>query len=394
MNGINMSADYIAFNKAMFLLPAEYDNMPNQYYRNKLNEIFTDITCLKVLYTHNDKRFFGVNVLPLLIGDECFRLMHIHNLGEQNPPVIARNYVIELDSQLFNQLQVGILEPEELGGLILYSIYNTMYGHALYRIQDTVDAHYKHEHIYDMSIPTARGMRDIFSYGVKMAILKSNPLHSNIDSLNIVHYQEINELGYLPYINSALEKIKSHFNYITDSHDDRFITLCWAMRVIDNYATLRIPAYNTLRRAMELTGSEIEKEEIEKVCMKINELQVSNESTLKTNLPYTKIDEIISRMITLREFTRDIINSKNRTDADGCPDSEIEEYANMFRETYGEIREHVSTILAILDNDELAEGERNKAEHVLSELEGLQDLLYSEKDFYDRHGLTTLTFGV
>ena len=277
MNGINMSADYISFNKAMFLIPAEYDNMPNQYYRNMLNNIFTDITCLKVIYTHNDKMFFGINVMPLLIGDESFHLMRIHNLGDKNPPVIASTYVLELDSQLFNQLQVGILEPEELGGLILYCIYNTLYGgHSLYRIQDVVNAHYRHENICDMSIPTASGMRDIFAYGVKMALMKSNPLHSNIDSLNIIHYQEINELGYLPYINSALEKIKGHFNYITDSHDDRFITLCWAMRVIDEYDNLRIPAYRTLKRAMELTGSEIEKEELEKVCYTINELQPSN----------------------------------------------------------------------------------------------------------------------
>ena len=83
--------------------------------------------------------------------------------------------------------------------------------------------------------------------------------------------------GYGPYLESAMEKIlaKNAKLYSGSPDVDKFAVFLWTLELYKNMGTRRIPALRTLRRAKGLTGSRIEKMQMDALVRNIERIDDS-----------------------------------------------------------------------------------------------------------------------
>lgn len=380
---IDRSFDLKKIGDSIFLLPSKYDYGCARVLQEELNTFFTNITCDRVIFTNNDKLLFGINVLPKLNDINVLYKYADSTEGFMYEP-IATNYTIEYDSKLFDSSITSMLTPGELCALTLYSIHRTMYYdflniHSV--IDEFCDMHYM-PNIID-TFPK----RELLLYGLKSALIKrGNPLYEKDGYLTTRLAVLVNDTGYTGLMYSALKKIVESFNFLQGSYDDRYIALSWVLRVIKDYETMRAPAYKTLLRASELTGSELEKDIILKAANVINNAQSMNESVGETHtIGYNDILTIRERLLELNELAKVIAD---RNSEDDMLNYHIETYNKVYRE----VMDHMSTVIAFLNADCCSQGERSVAEDVLSELESIKVICDSEKEHFEHLGKSVLCY--
>lgn len=241
---------------------------------NDLNIIFRGTDCRKLIVTENDKQFFGLRVYPRI--DASMILTHLnHDIPEPNrSSALFPKYDLEIDSKLVDGM-IPLLD-DELAALILYFVY-----HVLYSV-DTI-ATINREFIYNNTISISalqnnRSMQELITYGVKDAVMKSaNPLYL-LDG-DLVKDDELLSLVNLSgEMYSALRNIVKNVPFLQSYMDGRFIALAWAIRVANDYEHLRGPAYKTLMKGSQLTGSRLESDmmtSLAKVIYTVNSLTES-----------------------------------------------------------------------------------------------------------------------
>lgn len=379
---IDRSYDLNKIDQSIFLLPSEYKHGCGRVLQEELNTFFKNITCDRVIFTNNDKLLFGINVLPKLNDINTLYKYADSTEGFMYEP-IATNYSIEFDSKLFDNSITSMLTPKELCALTLYTIHRTMY-YDFFNIHGVIDEFC--DMYYMPNLIDTFPKRELLLYGLRSALIKrGNPLYEKDGYLTTRLAVLVNETGYTGFMYSALKKIVESFNFLQDSYDDRYIALSWVLRVIKDYETMRAPAYKTLLRASELTGSELEKDIILKAANVINNAQSMNESVGETHtIGYNDILAIKERLLELSELAKVI--------ADRNSENEMLNYhTETYNKVYREVMDHMSTVISFL-NTECSQGERSVAEDVLSELESIKVICDSEKDHIEHFGKSVLCY--
>lgn len=221
-----------------------------------LNDLFKGTDCKGVIYTKNtDKPFFGMCVMPVINETDVKKM-----ILENDFSTLKQNYFLEFDSKLF---EIG-LSTRELVAVVLHEI-----GHIILDIDKAVDEVTKSFYMYlQKNMETIDMQRfikyaDLLAFGFRDAIRKINNIFSdeetNADSYAVA-------LGYGQELISALKKITDRCTLLNKDLDNKLLVLQWTLRLYKNMKLRRIPAIRTLERTYQMTGSELEKREINK-CM-------------------------------------------------------------------------------------------------------------------------------
>ena len=113
--------------------------------------------------------------------------------------------------------------------------------------------------------------KEILSYGIRDAIRKSVSIFEINDKSKIVDSFD-DELGIKEDLVSAMKKIdKNGYNWNRDI-DNKLIFLSWVIRLYKDVIHKRIDAINDLGATIKLTGSKIEKREMENIIARLSRI--------------------------------------------------------------------------------------------------------------------------
>lgn len=217
-----------------------------------------------VLYTDNfDKMFFGVMVMPAMVADEV-----IKGIIEEDKVVIKQVYV-ELDSKLFDEaLDLSIYE---IAALIVREVAHMVADSSpMEQVKKDIDL-YLFSTGQTLKLSDVSHYKEILSYGIRDAIRKSVSIFEISDRSKIVDSFD-DELGIKEDLVSAMKKIdKNGYNWNRDI-DNKLIFLSWVIRLYKDVIHKRIDAINDLGVAIKLTGSKIEKREMENIIARLSRI--------------------------------------------------------------------------------------------------------------------------
>lgn len=246
----------------IFMQPRENFNRGAESYSNTTrhnHDVVRD-----VLYTDNfDKMFFGVMVMPAMVADEV-----IKGVIEEDKVVIKQVYV-ELDSKLFDEaLDLSIYE---IAALIIREVAHMVADSSpMEQVKKDIDL-YLFSTGQTLKLSDVSHYKEILSYGIRDAIRKSVSIFEISDRSKILDSFD-DELGIKEDLVSAMKKIdKNGYNWNRDI-DNKLIFLSWVIRLYKDVIHKRIDAINDLGVAIKLTGSKIEKREMENIIARLSRI--------------------------------------------------------------------------------------------------------------------------
>lgn len=288
--------------------------------KNELNKFFNDSSCKEVLYTDNtDNMFFGMKIVPMIDADDIYDY-----LIDDEPQRIGK-YIVEIDSHLLNP--VLDLSARELMAILLYEVSHIINDSTpIENARNALNTYLasNNEHI---KVSQSIHYKEILAYGLKDYISKCRSMFYTSDISELyadefaISYEFVEDLA-RAYRRISFDNIKLYEN----SEISKFITFSWTLSLYKNIRIRRVGALNTLARAKALTGSRLEKMEIDNVLRRIKRIDddIITESSSIVNKVHMKIKEKMrkSRMNTLRtidstfyELNMQIRNVEDEDDA-------------------------------------------------------------------------------
>lgn len=266
MERVNTSFEFSVLEKTLFALDEDHANTTLSSIKDELNKFFIKSKCNEVLYTSNiDNLFFGIRVYPRIDGAKAIEL-----LGDSEPDIFD-SYSVEIDSKLLDP--ITDLTGKELVALLIYNIYYTIYNpDIINQVKYTIDTYFATSGEY-VILSSSKGFKELLAYAIKDTMMKAGSVFTKRNGTAIIADPFIAEFGYTSDMDTALHKIVTSISYMAKEIDDRFITLSWVLRVGREYDLLQIPAYKTLVKAAQLTGSRLEKREIEYAAKVIGSME-------------------------------------------------------------------------------------------------------------------------
>ena len=232
----------------------------------ELNKFFKDSNCKEVLFTTNtDKMFFGIRLIPVIDADDIYDY-----LVDDEPQRITK-YLMEIDSKLLDPIMA--LSTEELLAIILYDVSHLVgTSEPIDNARNALHAYLasNKEHI---KVTQSIHYKEILAYGLKDYLAKCASLFYESDPSKITgdEFCFMYNLGDALY--SGYSKIsKNNIKLYENCEISKFITFGWTLSLYKNIRIRRISSLRTLGRAKQLTGSRLEKMEIDNVIRRINRI--------------------------------------------------------------------------------------------------------------------------
>lgn len=282
-------------------IKASYTAKPDhlRVIRAELDKFFSDAECKDVMYTNNtDNMFFGIKVLPIMDSDDIFDYMI------SDEPIRAEKYVVELDSHIFNP--IIDLTSAELMALLLHEV-NGVVGDAspIENARNALNVYLSSnsEHI---KISKSVHYREILTFGLKDFMSKTNSIFYNFNPSETYADEFAAAYGLTDNLISAYTKLKCDDMRLYENMEvSKFIVFSWALSIYKNLRIRRVGSLHVLARAKDLTGSRIEKMELDNIINRIKRIDddtVITESSDMMNTIRAKIKEKMrkSRINTLK----------------------------------------------------------------------------------------------
>ena len=256
MERVPSNFDFSILGHLLVNLDEEHSSTTLTKIQAELNKFFIKSKCKGVYFTRNtDKLFFGMRVYPVLSGDEALKTLMA------DTPSFFDGYYLEIDSKLCDPLLY--ITDKEWVALILHEV-----GHIVYdtstidEVRNHIDAYFaKSGESFDLK--SSRGFRELLAWAIKDSCFKVASLFAKHGNSEMIADAFVAGCGFGPELESAMKKIVSGISYMYKDIDDRFITLSWVLRVGREFELFRLPAVKTLNKAAKLTGSSLERKEIE-----------------------------------------------------------------------------------------------------------------------------------
>lgn len=280
---------------------------------------FFDGTCKNIYYTENtDKMFFGMKLIAEIDPNKVYDYI-TDDRPMTKDDLRIWNYSIELDSKLFDPL-LG-LTPEELTAILLHEV-----GHM---VNDTTPMQNARDYINSyladnketLSMTDSIHYKEILAYGIKDFISKDRSMFYTTNEDEILADEFVRGCGYSNCLDSALKKIvKNNSKLYTDSDISKFTVMAWTLRLYKGLKFRRIGALRTLARAKQMTGSMLEKKEMENIARRIRriddtELLESVQDKVKARMRKMRYDSIRSLDDDYYEISMRIRNVEDEDDA-------------------------------------------------------------------------------
>ena len=346
-------------------------NSVENYIKEILNKIFFDEKkeCISVITTNNtDKVLFGVNVNPTITDTD---LMNI--LFDTDVSLELKRYNLEIDLTICSKLS-----EVEIAAYIMEEVYCTMSKLTLENVRAVIDILLADE---DEAIDIRQSVNfsQILIFGIKDTIKKISSLI----------YKPIENLGNNNYALSAntkdnliicATKLKSCiFGDTGVNNCPKLGVLNWSLMVYKDIKTNYRMMEDMLNQSLQLTGSELDKKEIEKTikCFKRalsevvveNAMQYMNESKGFSLFKSLKQNGLRSIEDDLYEFKIRLKNAETEEDA-----------IYILRQ----INTRISILEDYITNTELSESEERRWQSVIDAYRTLRIELSKKKIGYKK----------
>lgn len=285
--------------------------------KNELNKFFKDSECKEVLYTTNtDKMFFGAKVIAMIDPD------NIYDYLMDDDKIRITKYIIELDSHLFDPV-LGLTSREILA-VILHEI-----GHMVNDAEPIQNARnalnaYLAANKDHIRISQSIHYKEILAYGLKDYLSKTNSMFYTNDISEIRADEFAEAYGLSDDLDSAYTKIvKGNMKLYSNCEISKFIVFGWTLSLYKDLKIRRIGAIKTLARAKHLTGSRLEKMEMENVIRRIKRIDdgIVFESTdtirqkLREKMKKARLNNLKTIDNTFYELNMQVRNVEDENDA-------------------------------------------------------------------------------
>ena len=254
--------DFSNFEKIMFNFKQDQSSNRLREIKNELNKFFKDSTCKEVIFTKNvDRMFFGMCVMPFMSGEDVVDVI----TGETKKRI--ESYFIEIDSKI---LELN-LTARELVAVLLHEV-----GH-LVNDSTPVEEVRKALNVYlaktndHLVITDSIHYRDLLAYAFKDSLRKVTSLFYKEDD-EIIADQFVVACGFGNELESAYRKLTSKTSCLTKGISNKLLVMQWTLRIYKEIKIRRISALHSINKAKNLSGSALEKRELETIGRAINQI--------------------------------------------------------------------------------------------------------------------------
>jgi len=234
--------------------------------KSELNKFFKDSTCKEVLYTDNtDKMLFGMKIIAMIDADDIYDY-----LVDDEPERIGK-YIVEIDSHLLNP--VLDLSARELTAILMHEV-GHMVGDAepIENARNALNAYLAANNEY-MKISQSIHYKEILAYGLKDYLSKTRSMFYAGDVSELYADEFVASYGFADDLAAAYRKVSSNnMKLYENSEISKFITFGWTLSLYKNIRVRRVGCIRTLTRAKQLTGSRLERMEIDNVIRRIKRI--------------------------------------------------------------------------------------------------------------------------
>lgn len=214
-----------------------------------LNKVFSDKQCATVIFTQNtDNIPFGFNVSPTITNVDLMTI-----LVDTEEFSIDR-YTVEIDSKIFEILD----DSDMIAAYLLDTIAGVIDPETITTLRAIIDVTLDYTGT-TININQSANYAAVLIYGIKNQIRK---IVNCSDKFNVE--SDPDEFDIKEILTSVALKINDRW-YEVDGGDPKMSALAWVLNVYTNLDTEYKDATETLNNAKPLTGSELEKIEIDKV---------------------------------------------------------------------------------------------------------------------------------
>lgn len=344
--------------------------------KKELNLFFKDSTCKDILFTRSDTLFFGMCVYPQVNQELVSKIL------QDDQKVRFGVYTIEIDSKILHP-SLNIT-PDELLAMLLHEV-----GHI---VNDPTPVDELRKIIAlqltkrgdSLNIPKTAQYYTIISYGIKDTIRKITSMLFIYKDGEVLADEFVHMCGFGDSLNSIFNKICKSGLRINDKSVNKLTSLAWVLSIYKEIKIKRIPALKLLEKMHKISGSQLEKHEMEIMTNAIKTIDDSNIQECcdytnkeiyyifnesKTEIKQSKYAEL-RKSITIkniRKFEQDLYEYKMR----------IRHIANEDDAYYlmRMINTRISVIEDFLDHERLTETEHKRWWGVLEKYYSLRDEL-------------------
>lgn len=266
MNKINY--DFSAFIETFNKMKASCAVTPDDLncLKTEFNRFFDDCDCKEVIFTNNtDKMFFGVKILPVIDADDIYDYL----VGDE--PIRIEKYIVEIDSHLLDPIMD--LSAHELMAIIIHEVWHIVEDSSpIEKARNAMNAYLAGNKDY-IRISKSIHYKEILAYGLKDYLSKNHSIFYDRDA-NEIHADEFaSYYGFCEHLISAFNKIyNNNIKLYENCEISKFIVFSWTLNLYKNLKTRRIGAIKTLTRAKQLTGSRLERLEMDNVIRRIKRI--------------------------------------------------------------------------------------------------------------------------
>lgn len=267
--------DFSNLFQALEGISANYVATPDQLVtiKKELNRFFKDSNCKEVLYTTNtDKMFFGIKIVPIIDVDSIFEYL----IDDED--IRIDSYIVEFDSKLFDPIMN--LSAVELAAVLVHEV-SRLVGDStpMMNARNAMNRYLaaNRDHI---KITQSVHYKEILAYGLKDYLSKCGSLFYIDDKTEIYADEFAAAYGFSNPLSDAYDKIhNANMKLYENSEVSKFITFAYALTIYKNLRVHRVGSIHVMTRAKLLTGSRLERMEMENVIRRVK--RIDDESILE-----------------------------------------------------------------------------------------------------------------
>lgn len=358
--------------------------------KKELNRFFKDSNCKEVLFTKSDTLFFGMCVYPQVTKELVVEIL------QDDKNVRFKEYSIEIDSKILNPM-LGIT-PRELLAMVLHEVGHIVNDNGPVDEVRKVIALQLTKNGDSLNIPKTAQYYTIISYGIKDTVRKLTSMLFVYRDGEVLADEFVHMCGYGEDLNSIFDKICKSGMKINDRTANKLTALAWVLAVYKEIKIKRIPALKLLEKMHGISGSQLEKREMEIMTNAIKTIDdssvneccdytntelyyVFNES--KTEIKQSKYAQLRkeSAIKNIRKFEQDLYEYKMRIRH--VVDEDDAYYLMRM------INTRISVIEDFLDHERLSEQEHKRWWGLLEKYYSLREELANHTTYkYDYSGST------
>ena len=238
---------------------------------NALNDLFEEYVCTTVLFTNNtDKILFGIYVSPTVTDTDIINIVLTNDL------VQLSRYAIEIDVNIFNKL-----DGMEVASYIVEDIASTFLQNTIDNARNLLDIILLNDG-ESIEIKQSVNYSQILTFGMKDTMRKiSSLIYKDEDAIGMNKFAEAFEIKEV--LVDVAKKLKSSISNDIDAIiNPNLSILKWVLMIYKEIESSYKMAEDTLLTAKDITGSILEKREIDRTlkCIRRASTEVFNEATI------------------------------------------------------------------------------------------------------------------